>query len=418
MRQLILKVPEGNKEEIFKEIKRHNGRNTISFTAAEGDIFITFLPNENVNDFLKDINHVDKAEINLIPRGVITLFPPDSDVPDGVKDVQPKSALEIYLGGIQSVGSKFGLVGYSLAAGIIVWAGLYTTSIYLLVAAMLIAPFAGPAMNAAIATAAGELPLLKSSLARYGIAIGTGILSSLLMTFFLPIETLTPLMVEISQVSSVAVLLPLISGFAGGLNICQSERDSLVSGAAVGILVAASLAPPVGLIGIGLYLMEPGVIFSSLFRIILQLVGIHLAATAVFYFYGKVSPKGVRFINGRKKVSIVMITLVTLLLGGLIFWQFYEPPFLRKASLNTEFTEALNKELKDFGNITVVNSEASFSKSKKDGRTIVNFQAIVLPNDSVDHEELKESLTGYLKEELDFEDKNIYKVFQIDVVED
>ena len=49
---------------------------------------------------------------------------------------------------------------------------------------MLIAPFGGPAMNVAIASARGDLHLLKNSLARYFAALGvvvtvTGILSML-----------------------------------------------------------------------------------------------------------------------------------------------------------------------------------------------------------------------------------------------
>ncbi|HER40623.1 MAG TPA: DUF389 domain-containing protein, partial [Salinimicrobium catena] len=221
MRQLILKVPQGNKEKVLQLVEDFNGKNTIALPEGKNDVFIVFLPNQKVNDFLKHLDKFEKPEVNLIPRGVITLYPPASESPDQVADVQPKSSLEIYLGGIQSVGSIKGLIGYSVAAGIIVWIGLYTTTVFLLVAAMLVAPFAGPAMNAALATSAGKRDLLVSSIKRYGIAIGTGIVVSFLMTVIFPLKTLTPLMVEISHVSKVAILLPLISGFAGAVNIVQ-----------------------------------------------------------------------------------------------------------------------------------------------------------------------------------------------------
>ena len=89
------------------------------------------------------------------------------------------------------MGPIFGLIGYSFSAGIIVWIGLYTTTVYLLVAAMLIAPLAGPAMNAALATAAGKWPLLKTSLYRYFLAIGAGLASSLLMAVIFNQQVLT-----------------------------------------------------------------------------------------------------------------------------------------------------------------------------------------------------------------------------------
>ena len=419
MRQLILKIPKGHKDEVLKTVEEFEGKNTIFLPNEEQDVFIIFLPNRTVNNFLKRIDEYEEPEINLIPRGVITLYPPASESPDQVADVQPKSPLEIYLGGIQSVGSVKGLIGYSFAAGIIVWIGLYTTTIFLLVAAMLVAPFAGPAMNAALATAAGKMPLLKSSLKRYGMAIGIGIIASFLMTVIFPLETLTPLMVEVSHVSKVALLLPLISGFAGAINIVQSERDSLVSGAAVGILVAASLAPPVGLVGAGIYLMDWEIVWSSVFRIILQLLGIHLAATLVFYFFGKITPGGVRFLKGNKKLTYITTTIVTLGIGAMMIWQFSQPPFLRKASMNTELTEELDKKLNELDYIEVIGKDVNFTNTMIKGNPTVSYNVTVLPKDSTLSEAaLKKRIIEHLKQNIRHQEDNIYEVYQINVAED
>lgn len=419
MRQLILKLPKGNKEKIQQVVEEFDGRNTITLPNEEHDVFFVYLPNEKVNNFLKKIDEIEEPEINLIPRGVIALYPPASESPDQVTDVQPKSSLEIYLGGIQSVGSMFGLIGYSFVAGIIVWIGLFTTTSYLLVAAMLVAPFAGPAMNAALATAAGKKSLLKNSLTRYGVAILTGIAASFIMTIFFPLKTLTPLMEEISQVSKFALFLPLVSGFAGAINICQSERDSLVSGAAVGILVAASLAPPVGLIGAGFFMMDWQVVTSSLFRILLQLLGIHLAATFVFYFYGKVSPDGVRFLKGSKKTGLITSLVVAMGIGAMMIWQFSHPPFLRKASMNTELTEDLDAELDKIHYIKVLNKEVRFSNVKLEGKSVANFEATILPKDTVISDQaLRTSVIEHLKSSLDSRDQNIYRVYRINIVRD
>ncbi len=420
MRQLIIKIPEGHKEEVHKLVKKYEGKNTINLSSEEGDVFYIYLPNQRVNNFLKEIDEFEKPEISLIPRGVISLYPPASDSPDQVADVQPKSSLEIYLGGIQSVGSMFGLFGYSFVAGIIVWIGLFTSISYLLVAAMLVAPFAGPAMNAALATAAGKSNLLKSSLARYAIAIFTGIATSFLLTVIFPLNTLTPLMEQVSQVSKFALFLPIVSGFAGAINICQSERDSLVSGAAVGILVAASLAPPVGLVGIGLYMMDWRVVFSSLFRIALQLFGIHLAATLVFYFYGKVTPNGVRFLKGNKKAGIITTLVVVVGIAAMMFWQFSQPPYLRKASMNTELAKELTEELNNLEYIKVLSKDVTFTNERINDRSIAKFEATLLPKDtSISQEELKSLVIKHLKENMEYPYRNeIYEVFDISVVTD
>ncbi len=420
MRQLTIKVPKGNKEKILNAIEKFNGKNTITLDDESKEVFITYLPNDKVNDFLKKIDEFEKPEISLIPRGVITLYPPASESPDQVADVQPKSSLEIYLGGIQSVGSMFGLFGYSFVAGIIVWIGFFTSTSYLLVAAMLVAPFAGPAMNAALATAAGKMDLLQSSLKRYGIAIGTGIITSFLLTTIFQLETLTPLMEQVSQVSKFAIILPLVSGFAGAINICQSERDSLVSGAAVGILVAASLAPPVGLVGAGMYMMDWQVVFSGIFRILLQLLGIHFAATLVFYFYGKVTPEGVRFLKGSHKAGLITSLVVIAGIGAMMFWQFSQPPYLRKASMNTELVIELNKELQKLDHIKVLNKDVTFTNEKLKNRSIARFHATILPLDpGVNDEELRTQIIIFLKENLNYEyQEDIYQVYQIDIVRD
>ena len=420
MRQLIIKIPEGHKERIHELVKKYEGKNTINLRGEEGDVFYINLPNKSVNNFLKDIDEFEKPEITLIPRGVIVLYPPAGDSPDQVADVKPKSSLEIYLGGIQSVGSMFGLVGYSIVAGIIVWIGLFTSTSYLLVAAMLVAPFAGPAMNAALATASGKKDLLKSSLSRYAIAIGIAILTSFLLTVIFPIVTLTPLMEQVSQVSKFAILLPLVSGFAGAINICQSERDSLVSGAAVGILVAASLSPPVGLVGAGIYMMDWQVVFSGLFRILLQLLGIHLAATLVFYFYGKVTPQGVRFLKGNKMTGLITTLVVIAGIGAMMFWQFSQPPYLRKASMNTELVEELDKELGKLEYIKVLNKDVTFSNVQLNDRAIARFHATILPlSKGIGDDQLRQQVIDHLKDNLNYKyQEDIYQVFQIDIVRD
>ncbi|WP_029034499.1 DUF389 domain-containing protein [Salinimicrobium terrae] len=418
MRQLILKIPKGNKEQVFKTVEEFNGKNTILLPNEEHDVFYVHLPNESVNNFLKKIDEIEEPEVNFNPRGVISLYPPASEAPDQVADVQPKSSLEIYLGGIQSVGSIFGLIGYSLVAGIIVWIGMFTSTGYLLVAAMLVAPFAGPAMNAALGTAAGKSDLLKSSLSRYGLAIFTGIVASFIMTLFFPLTTLTPLMNEISQVSKFAIILPLVSGFAGAVNICQSERDSLVSGAAVGILVAASLAPPVGLVGVGLYMMDWQVVLSSIFRILLQLLGIHIAATLVFYFYGKISPRGVRFLKGNKVMGLITTGIVIVGLGAMMFWQFNQPPFLRKASLNTELNEVLDAELEKIPFILVLNNNVTFTNEEYQDTPVATFAATIMLRDTtLEKEEVKARVIQHLKKNMDYGIDNLYKVYDIKVVE-
>ena len=197
--------------------------------------------------------HKDLPDLSftLLPTGVMALHPPANAAAEQVTKVEERSPIEIFLSGLQSTGSWKGFLSYAALAGVIVWIGLYTNTIYLLVAAMLLAPFAGPAMNTALATARGDLQLLRQSILRYFAALSVTIAVTALLSWMLQQQYATNLMLDGSQISSVAVLIPLAAGAAGALSLIQSDRSSLVSGAATGMLVAASLAPPAGIVGMG-----------------------------------------------------------------------------------------------------------------------------------------------------------------------
>ncbi|HEY9294932.1 MAG TPA: DUF389 domain-containing protein, partial [Phormidium sp.] len=241
MRQLIIQVPKGQGKAVLDIAKSHNGANLAQFEASNGDgeidVVIVNISNQKVEKLLGELQNLSQVHITLTPTGVMALQPPASEAPEQVKDVQERSPIEIFLSGLQSIGSWRGFLGYAAVAGVVVWIGLYTNTSYLLVAAMLIAPFAGPAMNVAIASARGDLYLLWRSLLRYFSALAVTILITFLLSVVLQQEIPTSLMIDRSQISSVAILLPLAAGAAGALNLVQSERSSLVSGAATGMLV-------------------------------------------------------------------------------------------------------------------------------------------------------------------------------------
>jgi len=419
MRQVLLHAPSGYSQKIKDSIEEHGGKNTVDLSGSKETSYITYLPNQRVNNLMNSLKEVEELRVSIQSGGAIALYPPQNQEPEKAADVQPKSSLEIYMAGIQSVGSWFGLLAYSATAGIIVWIGLYINISYLLVAAMLVAPFAGPAMNAALATAAGRGGLLRDSLLRYGGAILMGVVVSFIMTLLFPISAYTPLMNSVSQVSIFAILLPITAGVAGAINVCQSEKDSLVSGAAVGILVAASLAPPVGLLGIGLYMLDSTLIWSSIFRVVLQLLGIHLAATVVFYYYGKVDYEGVRFVNGKKRVGQLTLVVVIICLVGMMYSQFSNPVFLQKASLSYKLHNAVELEIKEMKSVRIIQHEVQFTGANIESKPVVKYSIAVLPSDSsASKDALTAELVGNLKSKLKSRHAHLYPVYSVKFVED
>lgn len=371
MRQLLIRVPRGWGKKVFEVAQAHAGVNLMQFEASMSDnpvdAVVVHVSNQKVEDLLARLEDIPDLHVTLNPQGVMALMPPPSEAAEQVTQVQERSPIEVFLAGLQSVGSWRGFLSYAVVAGVVVWIGLFTNSNYLLVAAMLIAPFAGPAMNAAIATARGDRVLFQRSLLRYCAALGTTIGVAGLFSLILRQESITPLMASSSQVSAVAVLLPIAAGAAGALTLVQSERSSLVSGAAVGMLVAASLAPPAGIVGMAIALGRWEMVRNGVFLLVLQLVGINLSASLVFRFFG-LTARGARYDRGQQWFVQAILVLTGIALIGLLGWQFSSSPDLQRASRMQRATQNIQELVNKTPGVELVDANVRFTQADIPGQ--------------------------------------------------
>ncbi len=404
MRQLFVQVPRGRGPEVAETAEDFGALNVAAFSADDAggaplDVVMLHLSNGNVGPFLDRLERVPELRVAFLPRGVVALRPPAEEAPEQVKDVEVRSPIEVFLAGVQSVGSWTGLVGYAAAAGVVVWVGLFTNTIYLLTAAMLIAPFAGPAMNAAIATASGDTRLLGQSLLRYVGALAAMIAATALLSLFFGPDTPTTQMVARSNVSAVAVLLPLAAGAAGALNLVQSDRDSLVSGAAVGVLVAASLAPPAGLVGMAGVIGRWDLALSGFYVLVLQLVGINATGAVVFRMFG-LSGGGARYERNRSWLFPLGTAVTALLLAGLLFWQFSGPLRFERASVAERAATEMRTVIEAHPEVALVEAGARFTRSSAEGPPTLLAEVYVrrLPGATADEAALRQALARQLQE--------------------
>lgn len=422
MRQLLVQVPRGSGKAVLDIAKSYDGVNLAQFEANGSteplDLVIIHISNRKVEGLLGELQSFAKLQVTLIPQGVIALQPPTDQVAQQVKNVEERSPLEVFLSGLQSVGSWKGFLGYAAAAGVVVWIGLFTNTSYLLVAAMLIAPFAGPAMNVAIATARGDGRLLKRSLLRYFAALAVSIMVAGVLSLILQQEMTTSLMLATSTVSTVAVLLPLVAGAAGALNLVQSERSSLVSGAAVGMLVAASLAPPAGLVGMSSAMGRWDMATNGVFVLFLQLVGINLSASIVFRAYG-LSARGVRYERGKKSVFPVALGVTIVALVSLLTWQFSTSPELQRGSITQRAAAQIHKVVNDSGLAELVEANVRFTSSDIKGQntllgTVYVQRQAGVPQSS---EEIRTQITRNIQAQLLNQGTNVTPLIDVSVLE-
>ncbi|MEG4107910.1 DUF389 domain-containing protein [Microcoleus sp. S13_C5] len=422
MRQLLVQVPRGCGKNVLDIAKACDGTNLVHFEATGRekplDVVIVYVPNQKVEELLGELESLPELHVTLIPRGVIALEPPASEAPQQVKNVEPRSPIEIFLAGLQSVGSWKGFLGYAVAGGIVVWIGLFTNTSYLLVAAMLIAPFAGPAMNTAIATARGDGHLLQRTLLRYFGALAVTILVAWALSLILQQEVVTSSMSATSNVSAVAVLLPLVAGAAGALNLVQSERSSLVSGAAVGMLVAASLAPPAGVVGMAIAMGRWDMAVNGLFVLLLQLVGINLSASIVFRIYG-LSARGARYDRGKKSVFPATLAVTIFALALLLTWQFSTSPELQRSSRSQRATAEIQKVVNSSNLAELVEADVRFPSPNIKGQNTLLATVYVQRQAGVAQstQQIRDHLTNDIQTHLIQQGFNVTPLVDVSVLE-
>ncbi len=422
MRQLLIQVPRPCGQRVIEMAQACQGVNLAQIKATdpdgEIDLILVHISNSRVEPFLGKLEEIPDTQISFFPQGAIALHPPSYEAPDQVTQVEERSPIEIFLSGLQSVGSWRGFLGYAALAGVVVWIGLYTGTIYLLTAAMLIAPFAGPAMNVAIATARGDRKLLGQSLLRYVVALSVTICVAALLSLVLRQQIPTSLMIARSQVSVVAVLLPLTAGAAGALNLVQSERSSLVSGAATGMLVAASLAPPAGIVGMASAIGRWDMALNSAFLLGLQLVGINLSAAILFRVFG-LATKGSRYSRGQKLVFPLTLGATVLVLAALLTWQFANPPQLERASRAQRINAQIQQVIQEINAVELIESNVRFPRPRMSGENpllcVVYVQRSQPTSESAD--QLRDRITDRIQARILEQGFNVTPLVDVNILE-
>jgi uncharacterized hydrophobic protein (TIGR00271 family) len=411
MREITVQVHAGEGDHVASIARDHGAKNWVRVEGqnSEGtpvDILYIYVSNRKVEGVLEALEAKDLRDVRIAlrPQAIFPLDLSEDEAPEQVIDVEARSPLEILLGGLQSIGSWKGFLGYAAAGSLLVWIGLFTNSLTLLIAAMLIAPFAGPAMNVALATAHGDRSLLLHSLARYFAALLVTVLLAAGATWIFGQQAVTTQMVDLSQTASLAPLLPLILGAAGAFNLTQSDRSSLVPGTATGMLVAASLAPPSGLIGIALVLEEWAMARTGIFLVLLQLAGINLTGTLIFRLFG-VSAEYKPFGRPDKYIFPVVVTITAAAFVGLLAWQFSNPLWFERASLSQRAVGHVQEVVDTYPWAETVEVSARFTRSEVAGQNsllIVVYAQLVpdaLLQDDVIRAELRDAIDERLAQE-------------------
>jgi uncharacterized hydrophobic protein (TIGR00271 family) len=202
-----------------------------------------------------------------------------------------------------------------ILSSIIATLGLLLDSPAVVIGAMLVAPLMSPVLGFSLGIVLGELRLIRLSLESVLKGVIASILVAVIIGLMSPFKDMTTEILSRTQPTLLDLFIALASGMAGAYAI--SKKD--VSAALPGVAIAAALAPPLGVVGLGLALGNPQAAGGALLLFITNIISINLAGVIVFSLLGvrpqNWLPETKRRIR-RGVIGIVfMIIVITIPLG-------------------------------------------------------------------------------------------------------
>jgi uncharacterized hydrophobic protein (TIGR00341 family) len=159
--------------------------------------------------------------------------------------------------------------------------GLRHNSVTIIIGAMVIAPLLGPNMALALATALGDLPLLRRAILTALAGIGTAIALSVIIGVLVHVDPELSEMVSRTRVGMGDISLALASGCAGALAFTTG-----VSATLIGVMVAVALLPPLVTFGLLMGNGQPALASGALSLFLMNLICVNLAGVGTFLVQG------------------------------------------------------------------------------------------------------------------------------------
>ncbi len=182
---------------------------------------------------------------------------------------------------------------YSLltaVSAVVATGGVMLESVSVLVGAMVIAPLIGPPMATSVATVIDDQKLFVRSLKFQALGAAVAVASAVGFALVVKTTHLVPTGIDLEAVlglsnytasSFLLVVVALSAGFAGAISLSTSANIGLV-----GVMIAAAMIPPLGVVGVGIAWGRPTAVVGSMAVVLLNVLSINLAAIICLWYLG------------------------------------------------------------------------------------------------------------------------------------
>jgi uncharacterized hydrophobic protein (TIGR00271 family) len=160
--------------------------------------------------------------------------------------------------------------------------GLFINSSSVIIGAMLLAPLMQPIVSLSMGVLRQDISLEKHGANTIALGVLVVLMTAGIITFFTPIERLTPEMSGRLSPTIIDLFIAIVSGLAAA----YAKSNTKILGSLAGVSIAVALIPPIAVAGIGLGWGDWHMFFTAFLLFITNLVGIVLAAMFMFALLG------------------------------------------------------------------------------------------------------------------------------------
>ncbi len=152
--------------------------------------------------------------------------------------------------------------------------GLNVNSTAVIIGAMLISPLMGPIIGMGMAVGTDDIHLIRSSLKNFAIMVVISIVASTIFFLITPLDMQHPSeLLARTNPTIYDVLIALVGGVAGALEISRKQKSTVISGVAI----ATALMPPLCTVGYGIANMNIKIAAGAFYLFFINSVFVALA---------------------------------------------------------------------------------------------------------------------------------------------
>jgi uncharacterized hydrophobic protein (TIGR00341 family) len=251
----------------------------------------------------------DKARITVLPVEIALPKAPEAEDREESKATEAREALRSKV----DKGARLDLNYLVLVAlsTVVAAIGLVEDNVAVVIGAMVIAPLLGPNLAFALATALGDVKLMRRSILTLGVGLAIAVAVSIVTGYLWPYEAPGPELLARTEVGTDSVALALASGAAAALSLTTGLPAVLV-----GVMVAVALLPPAATVGLMIGQGDHELVVGAALLLAINIVCINLACKLVFMIK-RISPRG-WVEKARARRAMIIYTVVWILTLALL----------------------------------------------------------------------------------------------------